>query len=125
MAGNILGGRSYYQYEGEDGTNYSLLVDDSNAAAMGMVADDSFPAPPRRFKPRVVFAEVQLANRVARKQLIAPTGATAAYASNTTTVVTVDGVAYNTTGRRGETLSFPRNSDALDPGDDDTPVATP
>lgn len=122
MAGNILGGRSYYQYEADDGTNYSLLIDDSNAASMSMVADDSFPAPPRRFKPRVVFAEVQLANRVARKQLIAPTGASAAYASNTTTAVTVDTVVYNTTGRRGETLSFPRNSDPVDPGDDDVAV---
>lgn len=122
MAGNILGRRSYYQYEADDGTNYSLLVDDSNAAALGMVANDTHPAPPRRFKPRVVFAEVQLAGRVARKELIAPTSATAAYASNTTSVVTVDTVAYNTTGRRGEKLSFPRNADAADPGDDDTPV---
>lgn len=119
MAGNILGGRSYYQYESDDGTNYSLLLDDSNAAAMGMVADDSLPAPPRRFKPRVVFVEVALTNRIARKELVAPTAANANYATNTTTVITVDGVAYNSTGRRGEKLSFPRNSDAPDPGDDD------
>lgn len=120
MAGNILGGRSYYQYQADDGSNYSLLLDDSNAAATGMVEDDSFPAPPRRFKPRVVFVERNLGARIARKELVVPTSANAAYATNTTSNITIDTLAYTTTGRRGEKLSFPRNADPVDPGDIDT-----
>ena len=119
MAGNILGRRSYYAYTADDGTVYSLLLDDSLAAAVGATQNDANPSPPRRFKPRVLYAERIVNGDKKRKELVVPVTTFAGYASNTTSVVTVDGVDFDTTGRRGESLSFPRNADAADPGDDD------
>lgn len=122
MAGNILGGRSYYGYTDDAGTEYSVLQDDTLAIAMGSTLNDSNPAPPRRFKPRGVYVEAQVGNTVKRKFLIAPTVSTGFYASSTTTDFDIDGVTYSSTGRKGETLSFARNTGTQDPGDDDGTV---
>lgn len=122
MAGNILGGRSYYQYTDDAGNNYSLLQDDTLANAMGSVPNDSFQNPPRRFEARGVFVEANVNGRIKRKFLIAPTVATGFYAANTTTTFNIDGVDYNSTGRKGEKVTFARNADAQDVGDDDGTV---
>lgn len=126
MAGNILGRRSYYRYTSDTGTNYSILTDDTLAAAVGLVADASNPAPPRRFEPRVLFVEFNSNAGVKRKELVIGDTTQANYSSNVSTDVVIDGVTFSSTGRKGEKLSFPRNSDAPDPGDDDTaPAAGP
>lgn len=126
MAGNILGRRSYYAYTSDTGNVYSVLTDDSLAAAVGLTADASNPAPPRRFQPRVLFVEFVSNAGLKRKSLIIGDTAQANYASNVTSNVTIDGVVYQSTGRKGESISFPRNADAPDPGDDDTaPAAGP
>jgi len=119
MAGNILGGRSYYLYTDDSGATYSILQDDTLAAAAGAVLNDANPAPPRRFEPRGIFVEATVGTRVKRKFLTAPLNTAALYNSNVTQNFTIDGVVFASTGRKGETLSFARNSDAADPGDED------
>jgi hypothetical protein len=119
MAGNILGGRSYYGYTDDGGNDYSILQDDTLANAMGASPDDGNPQPPRRFKPRGVYVEAIIGGRKKRKFLIAPDATSAFYNSNVTQVFAIDGVNYDSTGRRGEALSFARNGDAQDVGDED------
>lgn len=119
MAGNILGGRSYYAYTSDSGDLYSTVMDDSLAEAVGAVKSTLNPALPRRFKPRGVYCEVKTAVGVKRKFIIVPTPDGAEYATNTTTQVEIDGLTYQTTGRRGEKMSFPVNRDDDDPGDVD------
>lgn len=119
MAGNILGGRSYYGYTDDNGTQYSILQDDTLANAVGAALNDTFPAPPRRFEPRGVYVEARVGTRVKRKFLTAPLSTSSFYNSNTTQDFDIDGVTFSSTGRKGETLSFARNSDAQDVGDED------
>lgn len=120
MAGNVLGGRSWYAYTGDSGASYSIQMDDSLAAAVGAVLNDSNPAPPRRLEPRVVYCEAQVSNGdVKRKALIIPTPDGAEYATDTTTTITIDGLVFQTTGRTGERLTFPVNRGDVDPTDVD------
>lgn len=119
MAGNVLGGRSYYGYTSDSGDNYSILMDDSLAAAVGAVLNTLNPSPPRRFRPRGVYCEALTAGGLKRKFIVIPTPAAAEYATNTTTQVEIDGLNFQTTGRKGERLSFPINSGDPDPGDAD------
>ncbi len=119
MAGNILGGRSYYLYTDDSGTDYSILQDDTLANATGGSLNDQNPAPPRRFEARGVYVEANIGGRIKRKFLICPLVTSAFYNSNTTQVFNIDGVDYSSTGRRGEKLSFARNGDAQDVGDED------
>lgn len=122
MAGNILGGRSYYGYTDDNGTTYSILQDDTLANAVGAALDDTNPAPPRRFEARGVYVETIVGTRTKRKFLICPLVTSAFYNSNTTQVFSIDGVDYSSTGRRGERLSFARNGDPQDVGDEDGTV---
>ena len=124
MAGNILGRRSYYLYTSDTGDEFSILTDDSLAEAVGLVLNADNPAPPRRFQPRVLHVEFNSDAGLKRKSLVIGDASQANYSSNTTSTVTIDGDNYQTTGRRGETLSFPRNADPVDPGDIDTPDTT-
>ena len=124
MAGNVIGRRSYYRYESDDGTEYSILTDDSLTAAVGLVQNATFSAPPRRFRPRVVFCEAEVGGRIARKAILIDEVTNSNYASTVSQNITIDGLVFATTGRRGEALSFPRNSDAPDPTDVDTPTPT-
>lgn len=120
MAGNILGGRSWYAYTGDSGESYSIQMDDSLAEAVGAVLNDSNPAPPKRLEPRVVHCEtVVTGGLLKRKSVIVPTPDGAEYATDTTTTITIDGLAFQTTGRTGERLTFPVNRGAVDPGDAD------
>lgn len=108
MAGQTLGTRSFYAYTSDSGTVYSLLLDDTLAAIGGLTADDSNPSPPRRFRPRCVFVEGVVSGGIARKRIVCSQTA-ALYDSETSGSVTIDGVSFSSTGRRGESLSFPRN----------------
>ena len=119
MAGNILGGRSYYLYTDDNDDNYSVLMDDSLAAAQSATLNDSNVGYPRRFKPRGIYLEALIGGVVKRKFLVITDPTSDLYASNVTQTVTIDGVAYQSTGRRGEELSFARNAGATDPGDAD------
>lgn len=119
MAGNKLGPRSKYVYESEaDGVGFILTTDDDLAVAgtgVGPAAPveydpaappvglDLCPAP-RRFKPRVVFVEDPTDG--ARKELICFSKTADLYATNEQSAVTIDGIQFLTTGRKGEKLTF-------------------
>lgn len=108
MAGNTLGKRAYFRYISDSGTPYNILTDIDLGTAGGLVeATTGAPTLPRRFKVRGVYAEATVAGSIVRKFI--PTSAeSAAYDSDVSTAITVDGVNFATTGRRGEQASFPR-----------------
>jgi hypothetical protein len=111
---NTLGPRSWYAYEGDDGVDYRVFTDDDLATAMNMTRNDSNRQLPRRYEARGVWAEATVSGRKVRKFLIAPTNDNTAYASESTSTVTVAGTAFRTTGRRGEQVSYgvnPPNDD--------------
>ena len=91
-----------------------VATDDDLATAMNMTRNDSNRQLPRRYEPRGVWAEATVSGRKVRKFLIAPTNDNTAYASESTSNLTVDGTQYRTTGRRGEKVSYgvtPPNAD--------------
>lgn len=114
MAGNRLGERSKYLYNSDGGSTYKVETDESLAiAGTGLGADPPTeyvagvtPADPspKRFKPRVVFAQ---AADGARKELICFDQTSALYETDEGSTVTIDGEAgWVITGRRGEKLTF-------------------
>lgn len=109
MAGQTLGTRSYYLYTNDAGTNYSVLLDDDIATAGGLTKDDSNPNKPDRFKLRGVYIEATVDNNKVRKFIPCQADSTL-YDTDTTSNVTIDTTTFASTGRRGETLSFPRNA---------------
>ena len=109
MAGQTLGTRSYYLYTNDASANYSILLDDDLATAAGLTKDDSNPNKPDRFKPRGVYVEATVGGNKVRKFLVCQADS-AIYDTDTTSSVTIDTQAFDSTGRRGETLSFPRNT---------------
>ena len=119
MAGNILGARSYYGYIADSSTIYSIQMDDTLAVGVGATLDDSSPNLPRRFEPRVVFCEAIVGGRTKRKQLVVTDPESVIWTSETTQNIDLDGVTFATTGKRGEKVSFSRNADSPDPGDED------
>lgn len=119
LSGNRLGPRERYIYESDEvGTVYILETDqDLAVAGLGtgagapVVYDPANPPtgvticpPPRRFTPRTVFAEDPTSG--ARKNLIAFTPSAELYATSARSSVTIDGLAFTTTGRKGEKLTF-------------------
>lgn len=107
MAGNTLGPRGYYTYTSDSGVNYNILTDTDLATAMGLTPGVSGnPQLPRRFYPRIVYAEATIGGRLVRKRLVAGTNDNTVYAAEGSTTVTVDGQTFTTTGRRGEKVTF-------------------
>lgn len=107
FSGNRLGPKAKYQYTADNGATYVLTLDpDLVVAGSGLVAGNVGQTAPKRFKPRVVFAQFIDAGKIYRKSLIAGTIDGALFASNTPQVVTIDGAAFTTTGRRGEQQTF-------------------
>ncbi len=109
MAGNRLGERSYYAYEGDSGADYVYLTDDSLGAAAGATQSTAGAFFPRRFSPRVVFCESVTSPKV-RRELIIPSADSTLFASELSQNIMIDGEVFQTTGRRGEQFSFPVNS---------------
>lgn len=109
--GNRLGPRAVYQYTTDAGQEVNLLLDDDLVVTnSGLIfGDDGAPAP-KRFKPRVVFIQAIVDNRVVRKSLVAGSNTAPLYASSVPQTVNLDGVAFVTTGRRGETQTFIGNA---------------
>lgn len=110
--GQYLGTRTTYNYQMENGDEIQLVLDTtigsiaSNDLVPATTGDGSTPKP-LRFEPRGVYWEGELDG--AKKRKFVPCNPTAPlYLSNTSTTLTIDGVAGRTTGRRGEKLSFPK-----------------
>lgn len=108
MPGNALGPRLYYAYTSDGGVAYKYLTDQDLGTAVGATLNDTNPDMPKRFKPRGVYVESSSGNR---KFVICPLLTTTAYNSNASTSVTIDGVTFKTTGRKGEKQSFGSNPD--------------
>lgn len=106
MAGNLLGARRYYAYTSDSGVAYKYLTDLDLGTAIGATLNDTNPDFPRRFSPRVLYCKDENGNR---KKVIVPTVGNSAYAADASTTLTIDGVAFETTGRVGERLSFGSN----------------
>jgi hypothetical protein len=110
MPGNSLGSRKWYKYTGDSGVTYSYLTDVDLGDIAGAVADATFPNMPRRFKPRIVHVEgTSATGQKLRKKIIVPDPDSTLYAPQTSQVVNIDGIAFQTTGRRGEVATFPSN----------------
>lgn len=116
MAGNLLGNREKYVYVSDDLKSYGYTTDEDlavaglgPAAAAPTVYDPANPPTnycgsfPRNFKPRVVFVQDADGNR---KELIAASPSANLYQTNLAKPVTIDGVQFTSTGRRGEKMSF-------------------
>lgn len=114
LSGNRLGPREKYIYVADDDSNYVVETDqDLAVAGLGegatapTVFDPASPGTagpaPKRFKPRVVFAQAASGER---KALIAFSSTADLYSSDQSQQVTIDTLAFDTTGRRGEKLSF-------------------
>lgn len=116
MAGNLLGSRGKYVYLADDGKNYSVITDDSLAAAgtgaatAAPVEFDAASPPsnyagrfPRGATPRVVFAEDDEGNR---KSLVCFDPTADLYKANLAKEVEIDETTFTTTGRRGEKMTF-------------------
>lgn len=107
--GNTLGVRRYYRYTDDGLTQYKYLTDETLGNAMGGVLNDTLPDLPKRFRPRVVHVQATVAGQKVRKRLVSPTVDNINYAANASTVITIDGINYKTTGRTGERKSFGAN----------------
>ncbi len=109
MSGNRLGPKVRVDYVSDSGKTYNLRVDsDLVISNSGLVLGSTGGPPPKRWRPRGVFAQFPDpdTNRINRKFLICGTTAAALYASDTPATITIDGVVFTTTGRKGEKQSF-------------------
>ena len=93
----------------DGGTAYKYLTDQTLGDAMNATLSDALPNLPRRFKPRGIYVEATVAGQKVRKFIISPVADNTAYAAEASTPLTIDGVAFATTGRRGEAFTYGRN----------------
>lgn len=111
MPANLVGARKKYKYTMDDGTIIKLRLDETlgDLASCGLTAlatGDNAGNKPVNFKPRVVFWQYVAADgKISRKELVcAPTAP--AFVSVDNFTLTIDGLQGQTTGRRGEQISF-------------------
>ena len=117
MAGNTLGPRAKFVYTSDSGQAYVMTLDEDLGTAAGLpqrnATSGTAVRAPGRFKPRVVFVEGTITtgegedatSRTVRKELVC-NRTSALYNTESASTVTIDGVEFTSTGRRGEKLSF-------------------
>lgn len=108
--GQFTGTRSKYKYVADDLAIYALLLDDTLGEIEGnglekRASGDATLNKPLNFKPRVVFWKGTLNGNIVRKEIVC-NGDSTLYRSSSPVALTIDGVAGETTGRRGEKLSY-------------------
>lgn len=108
-SGNTLGARRYYNYTDDTGAEFTVLTDETLGTAAGNTLDDTNPGLPRRFQPRGVYVEAEVEGVKVRKFLVCGTTENTLYSSNASQDVTIDGITFKTTGRKGESASFGSN----------------
>lgn len=121
--GQYSGVRRTYIYTSDTDEEYLLTLDQTlgDLAGTGLVvataanSGNASPAP-KRFKPRCVYWQGTLSNRLVRKRLICGTTDATLYDSDSSQNVTIDGVTGSTTGRRGEQLTFGKLAEEAPPG---------
>lgn len=107
LAGNRLGSKVKVTYTSDSDEEYNLRVDaDLVIVSSGLVAGHTGSAPPSRWKPRIVYAQLEEAGKIYRKKLICGTSDAALYATDTPQDVIIDTATFVTTGRRGEKQTF-------------------
>ena len=107
MPGNLLGPKSKVQYTSDAGIDYVLRVDDDLIASnSGLVLGDVGQPHPVGWAPRGVHCQAVVGGKTVRKFLICGTSAAGLYATNLPQTVTIDGVDFTTTGRKGEVQRF-------------------
>ena len=107
LTGNRLGSKIKVEYKAENGATYVLRVDpDLVISNSGLNPGQNGGPPPKRWKPRGVYAQLEENGKIYRKFLIAGTVDATLYATNTPQVITIDGASFTTTGRRGEKQTF-------------------
>lgn len=119
LDGNRMGPRNRYLYQSDDPNIYYIISTDADLAVAGFgdvadapeVYDPTNPPAtgtvcpaPKRFKPRVVFLQDPVSG--ARKEVVAFYNTATAYTRTVGENVTIDGLQFVSTGRRGEKLSF-------------------
>lgn len=119
LDGNRQGPRERYVYLTDDITVAYILTTDQDLAVAGLGAGAAAPdvydpanpptgiticPAPRRFSPRVVFVQDPVSG--ARKNLIAFSSTADLYSTSLSQTVTIDGLAFESTGRKGEKLTF-------------------
>lgn len=113
--GNILGKRGVYVYTDDKGNSYTYRTDEELAASVGATkATAAGNSMPKGFKPRGVHVELKT-DQKQRKFIIVPVTTLAAW-DNKSVNLTVAGKAAQTTGRRGESMSFMKLDEAAPPG---------
>lgn len=113
--GQFLGPRGSYVYTSDSGDSYVITTDATLGALTGCdltafnpASPGGATAAPKRFKPRGVYWKgTATGYEKARKFLICGTTDATLYDTTVGATLTIDGVAGVTTGRRGETLTFP------------------
>lgn len=111
MAANEIGPRGKYKYIMDDGTVIKLRLDSTlgDIASCGLTpitTADNAGNKPTNFKPRVVFwTHTKADGSKMSKQLVCASDS-AAFKSKDNFSITIDGLAGQTTGRRGEQISF-------------------
>lgn len=110
-SGQTLGNRAYFAYTADDGSVYSLQLDETLGLAAGLTPDILAPNRPINFKPRYVLYEGVVDGKKVRKRLVCNSNFLA-YNTDQTATTVIDGVGYQSTGRVGEKLSYPRNPPA-------------
>ena len=119
LDGNRLGPKSKYIYN-TDVTNVAyILTRDEDLAVAGVGSGTTAPVefdpanppsgvtltpPPKRFEPRGVYVEDPLSG--ARKFLVCFSADASLYAATSATSITIDSLAFTSTGRKGESLTF-------------------
>lgn len=111
--GQFSGPKSEYIYVLDNGGRIKIKLDPQlNVANSGLVAYDAenpgtLVAKPDRFKPRGVYWQGTASGFEGRRKfLVCGTVGSTLYTAQSSTVVTVDGAAGKTTGRRGEQQTF-------------------
>lgn len=114
--GQFSGGRAYYTYTSDSSEVYLILTDktlgdlEGNGLVKATSANAGLGNLPRRFTPRGVYWQGELNGNIVRKFLVCnPTGSY--YQTDSTTALTIDGIAGKITGRKGEQVSFPNFGD--------------
>jgi hypothetical protein len=107
LSGNRLGGKTAVVYESDSGSDYNLKIDsDLIVTGADLVAGATGGIKPLGCKLRGVHAQFIDTGKIYRKFFVCGTITGALYATNTPQVVTCDGAAFTTTGRRGEQQRF-------------------
>lgn len=111
MPGQRLGKKAKYKYTMDDGTEIRIVVDQTlgDLAGTGLAAittADNVQNRPNNFTPRGVYIQAVNADGALARKRIVCNAEGSLYKSNTEQTITVDGEAFQSTGRVGEKYSF-------------------